>query len=313
MKYGLTILLLVMSLAFVLPVYPSDDLCSYCGVWVPFSGNPTYSFNDRLTITEQTIALPGCSPAKTKQVLVTYKADYRASEEARLKPLKTVLKIEEPMKCVRHLPGLSNGALVEIQLRPRGYEDSEEIALELFDPNNFEALKDSYTEELIHTPPGEMQMVKRPPSPVALGRWWFIRERYDPCFEGAGRGVWICSALKHKKADELLNSEWRRLLTVIMPEKKRSFITTQKKWLKACESKCAQEGVKNGGYHPWPLAMETYCLANYKTDRAKEIESLYECINHGKGHCPKLKSIPNKFSSYDGQTPADSKIAPLNP
>ncbi len=139
--------------------------------------------------------------------------------------------------------------------------------------------------------PGEKQKVKRPPRPKELGGWWFIRENYDPCAEGAGRGTWICSAIKHKKADEELNYEWNRLLSVIKSDKKISLIATQRKWLKKCSTECAKEGI-DSGYHPWGLANETFCLASKKKERSIEFRELYDCINSGKLNCPQLKDKP---------------------
>jgi uncharacterized protein YecT (DUF1311 family) len=293
MKYGLMILSLLTSIVCVLPVYPAEDSCSYCGIWIPFSQkyDSPYSSNDRLTITEQSIALPGCSPAKSTQVFLTDKASYIAPETARLKPLKIIIQIEGSINCASPLPGLSNGTLIEIQLRPRGHANSEELALVLFAPTTLEQLKASYTHQLIPTPPGQKQMMKRPPRPNELGGWWFIREKYDPCGEGEGRGAWICSAIEHKKADEVLNSEWSRLLNVITPDKKKALITTQKKWLKECSVECAKEGVDRG-YHPWGLAYETSCLAREKRERSIEFRELNECIRSGKLDCPQLKNKP---------------------
>lgn len=197
-----------MSLIFVLSAHPAENLCSYCGVWIPFSEkyDSPYSASDRLTITEQTVALPGCSSKKATQIFFTDETDYGYSETDRLKPLKTILQIEGPMNCARPLPGLSNGALVEIKLRPRGYKNSEEIELTLFAPTSFEELKASYTYKFIPTPPGQKQKVKRTQRPKELGGWWFARENYDSCGEGEGRGSWICASIADKKADELLNS-----------------------------------------------------------------------------------------------------------
>ena len=293
MKNGLMILSLLTSIVCVLPVYPVEDPCSYCGVWIPFSQNydSPYSSNDRLTITEQSIALPGCSPAKSTQLFLTDKASYIAPETARLKPLKIIIQIEGSMNCASPLPGLSNGTLIEIQLRPRGYENSEELALVIFAPTTLEEIKASYTYQLIPTPAGKKQMMKRPPRPKGLGGWWFIREKYDPCGEGAGRGAWICSAIEHKKADEALNAEWKRLLTVITPDKKQGLIITQKKWLEECSAECTKEGVDRG-YHPWGLAYETFCLAREKRERSIEFRELNECIRSGKLDCPQLKEKP---------------------
>ena len=293
MRYGLITLSLLTSIVCVQPVYPVEGSCSYCGVWIPFGekNDSPYSSNDRLTITEQTVALPGCRPTKSIQVFLTDKIPYIAPETARLKPLKTILQIEGPMNCARPLPGLSNGALVEIKLRPRGYENSEEIELTLFAPDRLEELKASYTYQLTPTPPGQKQMKKSPPRPKELGGWWFIRENYDPCGEGTGPGAWICSAIEHKKADEVLNAEWNRLLNVIAPDKKKALITTQKKWLKESKAECAKEGVDRG-YHPWGLAYETSCLAREKNERSIEFRELNECIRSGKLDCPDLKNKP---------------------
>jgi uncharacterized protein YecT (DUF1311 family) len=287
------ILLLLTSMVFTLPVYPAEDSCSYCGVWIPFSemSEASYTSSDRLIITEHTIALPGCSPAKSTQVFLTDKTDYVPPEDARVKPLKTILRIKGPVSCDLPHPGLSDGVLIEIKLRPRGYENSEELELVLFAPTTLEELKASYTHQLIPTPPGQKQMMKRPPRPNELGGWWFIREKYDPCGEGEGRGAWICSAIEHKKADEVLNSEWSRLLNVITPDKKKALITTQKKWLKECSAECAKEGVDRG-YHPWGLAYETSCLAREKRERSIEFRELNECIRNGKLDCPQLKNKP---------------------
>lgn len=279
MRYGLLILSLLTSIIFVLPLYAAEDSCSYCGVWIPFSemSDASYNSSDRLTITEHTIALPGCSPAKSTQVFFTNKTDYGPPEDALVKPLKALLKIEGQINCNLPLTGLSNGALVEINLRPRGYKNSEEIELIVFAPSPLTEIK--YAD--IH--------VVVPTNRKELGGWWFVREEYDYCSEGEGRGVWICSAIDHKKADEELNTEWNNLLTVIKPDKKKIIISTQKKWLKACSKTCAKEGAESGGYHPWGLAYETFCLARNKIDRAMEFRSLHECISGGKKNCHQLK------------------------
>ena len=294
MRYGLITLSLLTSVVCVIPVYPAEDSCPYCGVWIPFDhsekNDSPYSSNDRLTITEQTVALPGCQPTKSIQVFLTDRIPYIAPETARLKPLKTILQIEGPMNCARPLPGLSNGALVEIKLRPHGYENSEDIELTLFAPTSLEELKASYTFQLIPTPPGQKQMKKSPPRPKELGGWWFVREDYDPCSAG-GEGAWICSAIEHKKADELLNSEWNRLLKVITPDKKKALIAIQKKWLKECQTECAKKGVTEG-YHYHELAYETFCLAREKRGRSVEFRELNECIRSGKFDCPQLKDKP---------------------
>lgn len=79
---------------------------------------------------------------------------------------------------------------------------------------------------------------------------------------------------------------------MITPDKKKSLISIQKKWLKACESKCAKKGAAYGGHHPWPLAIETMCLAQNKRERSEQFKSLYECIGSDEGHCQQLTNRP---------------------
>ena len=170
MKYRVTTLSLLASIACVLPVYPAEQSCPYCGIWVPYSEKvgSDYRSNDRLTLTEHTIALPGRSPTKATQVFVTHETGYVPPETARHKPLKAILRMEGEMECARGMPDLANGALVEIELRPRS--SSEELVLTLFAPESLEELKASYMNHLTATSRGKKDTVKRPPFPAS--RTW---------------------------------------------------------------------------------------------------------------------------------------------
>jgi len=302
LRFGLIALLLFTSMIITFSAHAAEDPCSYCGVWVPVSQkyDSRYSSNDRLAVTEHTIALPGCQTAKSTQVFLTDKTSYGPPETARIKPLKAILQVEGLINCASPIAGLSNGALVEIELRPREYQNSEELALVVFASTTLEEIKASYTYQLVPTPPGQKQMKKSPPRPRELGGWWFIRENYDPCGEGSGRGAYNCAAIKHKKADDTLGVEWSRLLNKVASGKKKELVPIQEAWLKACSAKCAKEGVDRG-YHPWGLAHETSCLAVAKLNRSSELQTLYECISGGRKDCPQLRNKPQPVRPPDRQ------------
>jgi uncharacterized protein YecT (DUF1311 family) len=205
--------------------------------------------------------------------------------------LKAILLIEGPISCASPTFVPSNGALVEIKLRPLPYKNSERLELVIFAPTTLEEIKASYTYQLIPTPAGQKQMIKHPPRPKEVGGWWFIREEYNPCDESTDKGAWICSVINHKKADETLNTEWTRLLGVVAPATKHELISTQNKWRKACSAKCVKK-ISDAGTHSWGLAYETSCLAEEKAIRSQKFRELYECIQSGKLDCPKLENKP---------------------
>jgi uncharacterized protein YecT (DUF1311 family) len=252
--------------------------CLYCGNWIPFSsvGGSPYSSGDRLRITEQNIALPGCASAPVRNLL--FDAGY---------PQVTVFRIENLPECSKALFGLAVGSLVEVGLRPGHLEGGEEIFLSIFPADAFEDLKASYVYELAPTPQGEKQNIRKHPRPKEIAQWWFVREGYDPCGEGYERGAWICASLKHKKADEALNEEWQRLISIVPQEDKETLNTRQKRWLKEMARACLNE---SGAL--FPAASDLFCWARRKIKRSDQFRELYECIRSGRSQCPQLPSVP---------------------
>ena len=81
-------------------------------------------------------------------------------------------------------------------------------------------------------------------------------------------------------------------MAVAADDTKKDLVSRQKKWLKANDSSCARKGAEHGGVHPWPIAIETLCLAGNLEKRSLEFSALYECIHAGKKTCGPLKSRP---------------------
>jgi uncharacterized protein YecT (DUF1311 family) len=243
------------------------DLPLYYGKWVPYAETTNIKFisSDRLIIGENKLVLPGGPEYKIKGV-------YNYDNEA---------------KCIVQIYNLMKEIYIEIKVTEGPYENSERLFVTVFGPTTLEAIKASYAYKLIPTPLGKKQKVSRPPRPKEVAGWWFIRENHNPCDEGTNRGTWICSVIAHKKADESLNFEWKRLMSIVSKIHKKSLIANQNKWLKSCSEKCVEK-ITEGASVSWGLSEEAFCLADQKIKRSKEIFELYGRIQNDNSITPKL-------------------------
>jgi uncharacterized protein YecT (DUF1311 family) len=293
MKRILVLFILFASSVIAVPS-SADDPCPYCGVWMPYGKYHCLTFHssDRLTVTQDSVSLPGCPSVKINRLFLAYDRDAPATGKERPQPLKAIIQTDETLICPERSPALSKRTLIEIELCPSGYLNCEELKLTIFGPTTLEHIKASYTYDPIPTLPGGKQRVKRPPRPKELGEWWFILETHDPCDDGTGWGAYVCSQLEDKKADEEIDMEWKKLLAAAAPKDKGGLISRQKTWLVTSNRKCAKEGQEWQPSHSWVLANEAMCMAEAKKKRSIEFRRLHDCIRSGKSKCPSLTSKP---------------------
>jgi uncharacterized protein YecT (DUF1311 family) len=260
----------------------ADISCSYCGTWIPFSGmyGAQYSSRDVVIVSKTALTLPGCSSVQTrlrKEIIDNSVVPYDTTLP---KSITVQMQLAESPKCARAMSGVSAEAVIEIRVRPGRFQNSEELEINVFKPieNNGQTLS------------------------MPSAGWWAIRADYKPCDEGHDRGMFICASIAHRKADDVLNDEWHRLISAVGPREKAALISQQKQWLKASAAKCSKElsQLSPSASVPFNLATELSCLADNFRVRSQEIHKLYKCIQSSKGNCAiSLATMPTAATHTD--------------
>jgi len=246
---------------------------------------------ERLFIDTSTIALPGCIATK---VIKAFSIDPQQKQLLSLQveagaEVRAIFKTDGKSKCERPLPDIPDGTIIEIALRERG-PGGEVLAVTLFEKSAYDDLLASYTYELVPTPPGMKQQVKRKPRPKEIVNWTLIRAGYNACDEGSDFGAIICANAKLYEADGKLNSDWRRLTGILSDKDRASVVSQQRSWLKEVFSSCKEKNVM-GWNDRWVYSFETICQAGKYELRAAQFRQAYECISTGKTNCLPLPEL----------------------
>ena len=209
--------------------------CTFCDNWRPYnSDGTTFASDDVFVVTRDSLALPGCSPAKARVVQQGFDKDY-LDDPSKPLPIYVLYTLNQDPKCKRPIPSMHTGSLVEVYVNQPQYGTGSE---------RMEAAIVQTTEH-----------VYGQGTPAKI-RWYLIRRGYNPGDEGSGYGAGIAASIEHRKADEKLNEAWQRLLKVVDEKKRSELIRRQRLWLKAIDKACREDG---GAAPQWESAYFIMC------------------------------------------------------
>ena len=238
--------------------------CTFCDTWHPYrSFGTTFASDDVFVITRDTLALPGCSPAKVRVIQQGFDKDYLDDPSSPL-PIYVLYELEEDPKCKRPVPFLHAGTLIEVDVaQPQRGAGSERM-----------------TASIVETTKHEHG--QRTPAKIY---WDLIRHDYNPGDEGSGDGAGIVASIDQRKADEKLNREWQLLLKEVDEKKRTQLVRRQRQWLKAIDERCRED---LGAAPQWEAAYFTMCLTDAFEKRTREFQNLRKCIMEKRSSCPAL-------------------------
>ena len=99
----------------------------------------------------------------------------------------------------------------------------------------------------------------------------------NACYERdqSQQGMNICAGEAYERADNALNAQWARVLTLYGEdaESKKLLLDGQRAWLKYRDAQCDLAAFDNRGGSIWPL-IHSGCLANLTRRRTKELADL---------------------------------------
>jgi uncharacterized protein YecT (DUF1311 family) len=240
------------------------DHCTFCDTWRPYSSDgTTFASSDVFVVTRDSLALPGCSPVKARVVQQGFDKDL-FGDPARPLPIYVLYELKEDPKCKRPMPTVHAGSLIEVHV----------------DQPQFGAGSERMEASIVQTTKHEYG--QRTPAET---RWHLIRQDYNPGDEGSGLGAGIVVRIEHRKVDEKLNEEWQRLLKVTDEKKRAEFIRSQRRWLKAIDKRCREDG---GAAPQWEAVYFTECLTDAFKTRIEEFRNLRNCILEKRTSCPAL-------------------------
>src|SRR5262245_40406257 len=166
----------------------AESSCTFCGDWVPTAGlyGSKYVRGMATKIAGAAIGIPGCSVARAKQV--HYKESVGQYAAPPITPLDNpaiaISVLEQKPRCETHALDVQSGARIKVQLRPRQMRGWEELVLTVYEAGSTEdVIRAGEVIEYLPTPPGQLQKVRRRPSPTPLAEWWFVRKGHNPCDE----------------------------------------------------------------------------------------------------------------------------------
>ncbi len=251
------------------------DHCTFCDTWRPYNSyGTTFASDDVFVITRDSLALPGCSPAKARVVQQGFDKDLLDDPSIPL-PIHVLYKLEEEPKCKRPIALVRTGTLIELDV----------------EQPQFAAGSERMTASIVQTT--THQYGQRTP---AKAWWYLIRHDYNPGDEGSGYGTEIGASIKHRKVDEKLNEEWQRLLKVVSEKKRTELIRRQRLWLKSIDERCREDG---GAAPQWESAYFTMCLTDAFNERIQEFRNLRICILEKKASCPSLTTDNPRVNNED--------------
>jgi uncharacterized protein YecT (DUF1311 family) len=123
-----------------------------------------------------------------------------------------------------------------------------------------------------------------------------IRRDYNPGDEGSGYGTGIAASIEHHNVDEKLNAEWHRLLKVAEEKRRTELIRRQRRWLKAIDTRCREDG---GAAPQWESANFTMCLTDAFEKRIREFQDLRKCMMEKTTSCPALTTDDPSVNNQD--------------
>lgn len=98
-----------------------------------------------------------------------------------------------------------------------------------------------------------------------------IAEQFRCNYSGNQQEMNACAVRDFKRADHMLNQEYKRGMTPFTPKQQALFKQEQRAWLKDREPKCREAAKDFEGGSIWPL--EFYgCLTKATIQRAEEIK-----------------------------------------
>jgi uncharacterized protein YecT (DUF1311 family) len=264
----------VLALAHSAKTKPSDN-CTFCGSWRPYrSKRITFAPDDVLVISRDSLAIPGCSPVKAHIVEQSFGKDVYDDPSKPL-PIYVLYKLDEAPKCKRMMPKAHKGSFFEVCVhQPHFGVGSERMEASIVAASKQENGYRTY----------------------AMIEWYLIRNGYNPGDEGSGDGAWIAVCIEHRKVDEKLNEEWRRLLKVADGNKRTELKRRQRQWLKAIDKRCR---VDRGAYPDWERAYYRSCLINGFEKRIGEFQDLRDCIMEKSASCPALATDDPSVNNMD--------------
>lgn len=177
----------------------ADAECLYCGEW-KLTGSSLGADPPKggmVTVTEHQLALPYCRPLPIDLVSVSSESKtYVPPESATISPAVAVYTSRGRLKCNRQFGQPTGPVTLEIELRPRGIQNGEELKISIY--SGLHAAAVVHAGEIIEylpTQPGQMQQVRRRQGPTPFLEWWLIRSNHNPCEEGTNHGEALCRRL----------------------------------------------------------------------------------------------------------------------
>jgi hypothetical protein len=253
-----------------------NDRCPLCDAWRPYSSvGSAFDSNDLLVISQVSLALPGCSPARAHVLRQGFQKDCVEHRNGCL-PEYVLYELDEDPQCKRAKPPARRGSLVEL----------------LVDESQFGAGSERMEARIVETTKDAYEPHK---SPVKI-KWYLIRSDYNPGDEGSGYGALIASEIEHRRIDDKLNKEWRRLLRVVNENKRAELIRRQRLWLKAIDKRCRQDG---GAAPQWESVYFVSCLSGAFEKRIEQFQDLRECIMEKRTPCPALTTDDPGVNNMD--------------
>lgn len=276
----------------------ADTNCTYCGKWTPTQKVPDqpHLAGELLSISGDSIALPGCSAVKFVRVYSAKKAQENAKGNSKKKlnlgnfqggQMQAILRTKEIAACnPPPLPDIPTETFIEISLRKRT-PGGEELTVSLFTFSGYKQLLYSYWYVSGEKPGTIKRISSRPKSNIF---WRLIRKGYNACDEGSGMGAIICTNANFYETDGKLNAEWRRLKNSLNKKQWTELVSRQRDWLKSIKSHCKY---KNEGdwNHRWVYSFETQCRTDLYMERISQFKKVFECISNDGNNC---LDIPNK-------------------
>ncbi len=262
--------------------------CDYCGEWQPAGRSMPgpLSGGEKIIINDSSLTLPGC---KDTHIIKRYfrkgdKVIFGGGKESDLNQLVVVFELEANPECRKPIAAVSEGTLVEIELTPRFWENSEELMVTLLPREALDELLKYYSSELQAIP-----SIAKNPKPEQIVYWWAIRSGYNPCDEGTPNGSYLCAQAEFYVADGKLNDAWGKLLKSTSSNKfRKGLVARQKAWLVATNKSCLESASPEEWHWKMAEALQIMCSAEKYSERADEFLALEACLRSGNTNCTLL-------------------------
>lgn len=236
--------------------------CPYCGNWTLFSGHP-YKRLGKLELTETHIAIPHCRFVRYQVVRTEVETTaFIEVDGKRHHPTRTYVKFSEPINCSVDGPA-PNAAFARLRLDPKVPGSRYQLELSLVN--------------VAREPDGGANK--------SIAQWWFIPEGYDPCQATSGHGLWICAKLEKERIEEQLESNIKRLGTIL--SKGKELVDSHKDWLIERRKACRTAG--SGSEPAWAMMEIESCELQKTRERLEAVAKLDKCIVEHVQGCTALR------------------------